>query len=294
MANIAAAINAKKGNVTASVVTDTSSTSRLVLQSTQTGSANAITLSDTTGNTPFKYRSLVGGRFQQDGFQFYDRRVHEQSTSLLDANFKLDGIDMVRSGNTVTDALSGVTLALNAVQNPTDIPATISVGINTNQVQSTVQQFITNYNAALSYLNTETSIDPTTNTPQIFAGQSDFTMLQVNLQSIFSGRSRRQSRATRRIFSRSGLLPGADGTLSISDTTKFNAAMAADPSEISDLFNSSSGVAVQINSLLKTFVAPTTGRMDSLSSTATSSCRASTTGSRDQCTDHKPNDAISE
>ncbi len=270
LANIAAAINLKKGNVVASVVTDTSSTSRLVLKSTQTGSTNAVTLSDTTGTllsnvglSPTVVSSRTAFNATTGGFM-------KQDTSLLDSNFELDGIDMVRPGNTVTDALSGVTLALNAVQSPTDIPATINIGINTNQAQSTVQQFITNYNAVLSYLSTETSIDPTTNTPQIFAGQSDFTMLQVNLQTLIFGQVSSAKAGNPQNLFQIGITPGTDGTLSISDSTKFNAAMAADPTEISDLFNSSDGIAVQLNTLLKTFVAPTTGRMNSLSSIASS------------------------
>lgn len=272
LSNIANAINAAGGDVTASVVTDTSSTSRLVLQSTQTGSSNAITLSDTTGTLLSNIglsSSVISGR---TAFTSTAGGFMNQSTSSLDANFELDGIDMVRSSNTVTDALTGVTLGLNGVQNSTDIPATINVSVNTNQVQSMVQQFITNYNAALSYLNSETSIDTTQSppVPQIFAGNATFTMLKVNLQTMIYGQVTSAKQGNPQNLIQIGITPGADGTLSISDTSKFNAAMAADPTEITDLFNSSDGMAVQLNTLLKPFVTPTTGRLASMSSTDTS------------------------
>ena len=273
LTNIANAINASDGDVTASVVTDTSSTSRLVLQSTQTGSANAITLSDMTGTLLSNIglsASVISGR---TAFTSTTGGFMNQSTSNLDANFELDGIEMVRSSNTMTDALTGVTLALNSAQNSTDTPATINVSINTNQVQSMVQQFITNYNAALSYLNTETSFtaasttsSSTAPTPQIFAGNATFVMLKVNLQSmIWNQVTSVQSGDPENLYE-IGISAGSDGTLSISDTSKFNAAMAADPTEIANLFNSTNGVAVQMNTLLKPFVTPTTGRLASMTS----------------------------
>ncbi|HTX18087.1 MAG TPA: flagellar filament capping protein FliD [Bacteroidota bacterium] len=266
LGNIADAINAKGGNVSASVVSDTSTTSRLVLQSTQTGSANAIALSDTAGTLLANLglsSSVVSGR---NAFTSTTGGYLNQDASTLDAKFKLDGIDITRSGNTVTDALTGVTLTLNGAQNASDLPATVSVGINTNQVQSTVQQFINNYNDLLQNLTSEMAVDPTTNTRQIFAGDPTFTMLKVNLQSLIYGQVSSVKSGNPANLFQLGVTAAADGTLSISDTTKFNAAMAADPTKISDLFNSSNGLAVQMNNLLKNFVAPTSGRMDSMTS----------------------------
>ncbi|HTY09808.1 MAG TPA: flagellar filament capping protein FliD [Bacteroidota bacterium] len=278
LTNIANAVNAMKGNVTASVVTDTSSTSRLVFQSTQTGSANAITLSDTAGTLLSNLGLSSAVISARTAFNSTTAGFMNQSTSALDANFKLDGIDMVRSSNTVTDALTGVTLGLAGLQSPTDTPATINVGINTNQIQTMVQQFITNYNAALSYVNNETAMisgasttgSTATVTPQIFAGNPTFTMLKVNLQSVIWNQVTSAKPGNPENLFQIGITPGADGTLSISDTSKFNAAMAADPTEITDLFNSSNGVAVQMNNLLKPFVTPTTGRIDSMNNVDTS------------------------
>ncbi len=270
LTNIANAINAKKGNVTASVVSDTSSTSRLVFQSTQTGSSNAVTLSDTTGTLLSNIGLSAAAVSGRTAFTSTTGGFMNQNTSLLDAKFKLDGIDITRSSNKVTDALPGVTLALSGVQNPTDIPATINVSVNTNQVQSSVQQFINNYNAVLSYLKSETSIDPTTHTPQIFAGDSTFTLLTVNLQSLIYGQVTGVKSGFPQNLFQIGITAASDGTLSISDSSKFNAAMAADPTQISGLFNSSNGIAVQMNNFLKPFVTATTGRMDTMNKTVTS------------------------
>ncbi len=270
LANIASAINAKGGNVTASVVADTSTTSRLVFQSTQTGSASAVTLSDTTGTLLANVglsAAVVSGR---TAFNSTTGGFMNQDSLLLDAKFKLDGIDITRSGNTVTDALQGVTLTLSGVQNPTDTPATVNISINTSQVQSSVQQFLNNYNDTLTYLTSEMAIDPTTNTRQILTGDTTFTLLKVNLQSLIYSQVTSAKSGNPNNLLKIGITAGTDGTLSISDTSKFNAAMAADPTEISDVFNSSNGIAVQMNNLLKTFVTPTTGRMDSMSTTVTS------------------------
>jgi flagellar hook-associated protein 2 len=66
-----------------------------------------------------------------------------------------------------------------------------------------------------------------------------------------------------------GITAGADGTLSISDTAKFDDALAVNSTKVSDLFNSSNGVAVKLKTLLSGYVA-TKGQMDAANTTLSS------------------------
>ncbi len=57
------------------------------------------------------------------------------------------------------------------------------------------------------------------------------------------------------LLSQIGIKTNADGTLSLSDMTTFDEALASNPKKISDLFNSSNGIGTQLNTLMETFTA---------------------------------------
>ena len=66
-----------------------------------------------------------------------------------------------------TQTIPGVSLSLNGVT-PTGSPVTVNVGapsVNTSAVQSAVQQFITDYNSAISTIQTQLSQTPSSSDP---------------------------------------------------------------------------------------------------------------------------------
>ncbi len=268
LSNMASAINAANIGVTASVVDDTTSTARLVLQSESSGSANAVSVADVTGNLAASVgwtSSVISGRTAETsttaGFV-------NSATSSLNANFTLDGVQIVRGSNKVSDVLTGVTLNLASTQLATDAPVTLTVGADTTSIQSTVQNFINAYNSAMTELNTDiadtTSTDSSGNETVnrgSLAGDVTFMNLQLSLQSMIVGQVSSVQSGNPNNLSEIGITLGNDGTLSISDQSKFTNAVTSNPQAVIDLFNSSSGVAVQLNNLLTQFTQPD-GTMD--------------------------------
>ncbi|MCL4538661.1 MAG: flagellar filament capping protein FliD, partial [Bacteroidetes bacterium] len=262
-ANIASAVNSAGIGVTASVVNDTSTTARLVFQSTNSGSANAISVADVTGNLAASVgwtSTVISSRTASTstGAGFVNSSVNS-----LDANFTLDGIQIVRGSNTVNDVLTGVTLSLAAVQQPTDNPVTLTIGADTSSIQSTVNSFISAYNSAISALNqnindtTTTASDGSTSVSRApLAGDVTFMNLQMSLQDIVMGQVTSAQSGNPNNLSSIGITLGNDGTLSISDQTKFTDALNSNPNAVIDLFNSSDGVAVQLDNLLSQFTQP--------------------------------------
>ena len=55
------------------------------------------------------------------------------------------------------------------------------------------------------------------------------------------------------LLSQIGIKAASDGSLSLSDSTTFDAALSSDVRKVSDLFNSSDGIAGRLNTLLETF-----------------------------------------
>jgi flagellar hook-associated protein 2 len=83
------------------------------------------------------------------------------------ATYTVDGVPGTSSSNVVTGAIPGVTLNLMGVTT-TSGPATVNVGApaaDSSKVESAINQFITDYNAAISSIQTQLSQKPTSSDP---------------------------------------------------------------------------------------------------------------------------------
>ncbi|MCL4540704.1 MAG: flagellar filament capping protein FliD, partial [Bacteroidetes bacterium] len=263
LSNIASAVNSAGAGVTASVVNDTSSTARLVFQSTDTGSANAISVADTSGallqNVGWT-SSVISSRTASTST---GAGYINSSTSALDANFTLDGISIVSGSNTVSNVLTGVTFNLAAAQLSTDAPVNLAVGPDTTSVQSALSTFISKFNTVITTLSADTtdtsstdSSGNTTVTRAPLAGDVTATNLQLSLENIAMGVVSSAQSGEPNTLSAIGIKLNNDGTLSISDQSTLNSALQSNPGAVVALFNSSSGVATQLNTLLQEFTNP--------------------------------------
>jgi flagellar hook-associated protein 2 len=230
---IATAITAAGIGVTASVVSDTPTTSRLVLTSAASGSANALTFSDVSGTlladaglTGSVSGSRTASTSTTAGYAYSD-------TAKLDAMFTFDNVDMVRSSNSISDVLAGVTISLNATQKSTDLPVSLIVGADQSTIQQTVQSFITAYNNAYNTVVSKTAVDPSKNVRQILAGDPTYLNLKINLRSISGSIG---STGTLKQLQDIGITLNEDGTLSLSDVSKLKNGIASGTSNIISLF----------------------------------------------------------
>ena len=260
LGNMASAINNAGAEVTASVVTDTSSTARLVITSNKTGSANAVTLSDVTGTllaaTGTSSSLLASGT---TGGSLY-------ASADLDAVFILDGLNITRGTNTVTDVLSGVTLSLLATQASGGTPVTLNVGPDQTAIKGKVQGFLDAYNTTIKYLKERTGTTATTTTSAsgqtqvgdvkrgILEDQPAYLGLVMNLRADVGGQITTAASGGPASLWEIGITAASDGTLSISDTTKFNDALTKNPDGVTTLFNSADGIASRASARLAGFI----------------------------------------
>ena len=251
---IASAINTSGANVSANAVADTQSTSRLVLTSRATGSTNAITITDLSGSLMANVglgADVVGGRTASTattgGFVY-------GAASTLDAKFKFDGIDFVKQSNSVSDVLTGVTFELKGLQAQTDAAVTLSVSVDKDAVTKSVQDFIDKYNAVISYISTQTAVDAKANTRGIFADDGTVRGLRFDLRAMATSQVSSIVSGNPSVLAQMGITTATDGSISLSDSSKFQAVLAADPSQVASLFNSTDGIAVKMKARLKTFV----------------------------------------
>jgi flagellar hook-associated protein 2 len=115
--------------------------SRLILTSTETGAANAVNISvidDDLNNTDSSGLSRL----------FYigagDDGLAEQVTTAVDAELTIDGFDITSASNSVTGAISGVTLQLKSLGS-----STVDIDTDVSQVEEKVSDFVDVYNTLM-------------------------------------------------------------------------------------------------------------------------------------------------
>lgn len=226
---IASAINAAKAGVTASVITDADGKAVLSLKGT-TGSAQAFTLQADDAASPLSQFNVGPGA------------ATTLTGTAANARLTVDGIDVQRSSNTISDLVSGVKLQLNAVSTG---PVSLSITRPTSAVAQAVSDFVDTYNQV--YASAKGLTDASTGDLK-----SD-TAAKTLLRSL-------QSLTTKSLVSTSangapttlaqfGVSTNRDGTLSV-NTATLNKVMAAFPDEVEAMFATTAGNAIGLPSTL--------------------------------------------
>lgn len=259
MSKIATAVNAAGLSVTASVISDTSTTSRLAFTSKSTGSDSSISMSDISGTLLDSIGltdSVITGRTTSGSTS---AGYVISSLDGLNAKFQLDSVDIVRQSNTISDVITGVTFKLRGTQDATDTPTILTIESDTATIKSNLQSFMDSYNAALSQITSKIAVNTSNNSREIFAGDQMFINLRLDLRSIAASVV---SGASIMRLSDLGIAIADDGSLSFSSTSKLESAIASNPSDVMSFFNGTTGIATRLKSLLDKFVS-TGGRLDS-------------------------------
>ncbi len=224
----------------ASVVHETSGTSRLSLRSLATGYGNRLSFSDPDGLLAALEVSNEAVRSGTGG-----GAVHAVGTgpegSDLSAALTLDGLALYRDSNTVSDALDGLTLTLSSV---TDGPATLSVGSDVGGMRTEVEAFIKAYNGLSSFLTTKTKVDADAGTRGAFAGDASVRGLRVGMRTDLV-RSVSGADAIRGLADL-GITTERDGTLKLTDAARLEEALTATPDAVGALFSGEDGLAARL------------------------------------------------
>jgi flagellar hook-associated protein 2 len=277
LGGIASAINGASAGVNASVVTDNLG-SRLVLSSSNTGTANQfkMTVADSDGtNTDTSGLSQLA--FDPTAAAGAGKNL-TQTQAAADAQYSINGLSLTSSTNSITTAVSGLTL--NLTQAPavgSTLQAQVTVGTDSSAVSSNVNTFIQSYNSLVKLEGSLTAYNASTNTPSTLTGDTSMFALSSQLRSILGSQLSGVSGSPSWLAD-VGIDFQSDGTLSL-NTTKFGSALSANPSGVVQLFTkatgtaSQQGFAVQLASTVESMLSPTGllgGTQTSLQSTITS------------------------
>jgi len=159
---LANAITSAGIGVNATVLTDANG-SRLVLTSTTSGSGGSLSVSSSVmdGSTTLGYTS--------------------QLATGANASLTVNGVTLSSASNTVTNLIPGVTLQLLGTSS-SDVQVTIA---NDNSaVESTVNQFVADYNSLISAINAQEGNDASGNPEPLFGSPTLSSLQQELLTSI--------------------------------------------------------------------------------------------------------------
>lgn len=228
--NVADAINGGDYGVKASLIRDQSGSVRVSLIGNETGAENAfkIDVSATAGVAQTKFSDLnfdpalansegVSGSF----------KIAQSAT---DSKINLNGVEINRAGNTIDDAVDGLTFTLKGTTIPsgseTSTATTVTVSRDSSAIASQLKTFVDAYNQLANAIKSTTSYDAATKTAGALQGDSTMRSLQNQMRSFLSGTFGNGANGSQTLSSL-GVAFQKDGTLAL-DSTKLNKAVAND------------------------------------------------------------------
>jgi flagellar hook-associated protein 2 len=245
------AINGSGAAVTASIVnagTEASPDYRLVVQSKNTGTANAVTIAG----------ALAGGA---DPFAGGGTEVQ----AAADALFSVNGLTVTRASNTVSDVISGVTFVLlqegdhDGVIESADATAKITVSADSASLTSSVESFVDSYNAVNTIVNGQFTLDASTNKQGALAGDASIRGVMVRLRSEISRVG--GIGAGLKYLSDIGVKFQKDGSLSF-DEAAFADALQENPDGVAALFTiANNGIGTRVPEAVDDYISTVDGAL---------------------------------
>jgi flagellar hook-associated protein 2 len=249
LSDIRDAINAANAGVKANLVYVGSAGYKLTITSNDTGATNSVKLTAMdadsnvlTDNTGLARLSFDPLKATGTGKEFSVNSIAQ------DANFTIDGLALTRSTNSVSDAITGVTLSIG---NVLDTETTLTISKDTAAAQSAIANFVKSYNDLNTQLHNLTAYNADTKQSSVLTGDSGARGLQAALRAMITYRQTGSSGVAHSL-SDLGVAMQRDGSL-LFNATKL-ATVQSSTTDLSALFTSTStsapGLAVRMSSTL--------------------------------------------
>ncbi len=181
-----------------------------------------------------------------------------QASQGNDASLTIDGIPVSSATNTVTGAVSGLTLNLQGAAKGSTI--TLNVTPDTSTISSAVSQFVTDYNSAVSLVNAQFTYSAATGAQGALGSDATLRSLQSTLLGLGGYSSPGSSASAVSTLGSLGITMNDDGTLSL-DSGQLSQTLATNPSGVQNFFQGTAlnGFAQAAQTQLEAFSSPANG-----------------------------------
>ncbi|MBE4854996.1 flagellar filament capping protein FliD [Enterobacter cloacae complex sp. P40RS] len=251
---IAKAINAANGGVSASVVKADDGDYRLMLTSKTTGTDSDMTVTVTGDDT---LNAVIGSG-----------ALNEQVKS-QNAVVNVNGIQIVRQSNTITDALPGVTLTLKT---PSTADETLTVARSTDDNKKAITEWVNAYNALQSTIASLTKYEPPavgataqSSNNGVLMGDSTIRGVQSDLRALLTNVQSGSYAIMAQLGITQDPVKGADGAIGNLkiDDKKLTKILTEDPAGVQAYFvgdGKTTGFATQMNNKLTDMLSTSVGK----------------------------------
>jgi flagellar hook-associated protein 2 len=238
LAAIRDAINQASDNpgVSATIVNGTDG-AHLVLSGTRTGAANGFTVSSSGGDGGLAALNYDASASSGNALNVI--------TAAQDAEYTIDGLAGHSAGNSVSNAIDGLTLNLAGTGT-----STLSVSADSGKATSALSNLVKTYNSFVGIYQSLTRYDPTGASTGALIGDATLNSIGSKLATIVGGAANGGSLASL------GISLQVDGTLAL-DSDKLATALADGGKQAATLFGGAGGYAAQLNTQLSQWVGTT-------------------------------------
>ncbi|MBI5408131.1 MAG: flagellar filament capping protein FliD [Nitrospirae bacterium] len=224
--------DASNPGVTATVVNDGTGSSayKLIITGKDPGATKTITIDagttlDGTGSTT-DFRSTT----------------FTQKKTAADADFTVDGLQIKRSSNSITDVIAGVTVTLKKAS----ASSTITVAADRSAIKTQIDSFVTAYNDVVSFFSTNMAYDSVTKTSGILAGEGTARNVHNQLRSIISSTVSGQPEGLN-MLANIGITTDSETGLLETDSSTLETKLGSSLDDVAELFkDTSNGIATEI------------------------------------------------
>jgi flagellar hook-associated protein 2 len=234
LSGIRDAINSSNSSVSSTIVND-GTVNHLVITSKDSGEINSLEISvvetGASGLSKLEYGPTASASSAMTQLQ-----------AAQNAILNIDGIDVIKASNTITDAISGVTLNLLSTSELLPLPiggavsTNLGVASNHEAIKTSVTSFVDAYNKLDTTLRSLTKYDPTGKASGALLGDATARSVINQLKSVMNKTI--TSGGTLTSLSQIGVAFQRDGSLAL-DSTKLDTAITNNFSDIATLFATS-------------------------------------------------------
>jgi flagellar hook-associated protein 2 len=208
---VAAKINNANAGVNASVVQVTDGEYRLVMNAKDTGTAKAPTFADNGSGLDLANAANI-------------------KRPATNAVVNVDGIDLVRSSNSITDAITGMTLTLNSVHPDAETAARTTVSLDEKALTTKLQKVVDAFNTVNASLHNQLDYTGTKKGDNTLFGDSMLRGMQGALATL-----KTSAYGENTTLSAIGISIDKGGVLTL-DAAKLAEAVTKDPDAVSKIF----------------------------------------------------------
>lgn len=256
-------INSSKAGISAAVIETTDGVKQLVLTSKATGEANRMTFGTAADGSKTVLQDS-NGLLNSLGIAENNGEVRESNVAQKyeNADIILNGVQIIRSSNTITNAIEGVTINLLKQSDPTEgysARTKIQVATDTEKIIEKVEEFVNAYNEIVTMVRDNIKKDGK------LQGNATLRNLDNQLYNWVNSMVDSAPEGYRAIFELGmeidkGIKVGSEmtGKMSI-DTKVLKKKLEDDPEAFMNFFRGEAGLAKSMDENLKTWTRTNTG-----------------------------------